>query len=136
MSSIPIPPSMPSVTSMLLSTLTNSSDYATDHEACKRPRHIKSSVPKPPRVYDPSYMHRARHSTAVAKYCNAIGTEWVKTSTIASRMGMITTSIFKQLIAYEDKGILVRRPAGGADEYNHHIGWEWKVKPEGKWAMP
>jgi hypothetical protein len=41
---------------------------------------------------------------------------------------MARLSIFKQLVTYVAQGILERRPVGGG-EYNHHTGWEWRVKP-------
>ena len=77
---------------------------------------------------DPTVMHEARHSHAVAKYCKAIGTEWSTTAAIADRLGMERMSIFKQLVRYADIEILERRPLGGKP-YNHHTGWEWRVKP-------
>jgi len=75
---------------------------------------------------DPTVMHEARHSKAVEKYCNAIGSEWRKTVEIADRLGMHRMSIFKQLVRYVELGILERRPV--SEEYNHHTGWEWRVK--------
>jgi len=74
---------------------------------------------------DPTVMHEARHSKAVAKYRNAIGKEWLKTVEIAERLGMGRMSIFKQLVRYTELGILERQPVGG--KYNHHRGWEWRV---------
>ena len=72
-------------------------------------------------------MQKANHSKAVDKYCDAIGEEWVKTADIADRLGMGRTSIFTRLTNYYKQGILDRRPLGGKP-YNHHYGWEWKVK--------
>ncbi len=80
---------------------------------------------------DPTPMHEARHSKAVAKYCNAIGSEWRKTVEIADRLGMHRMSIFKQLVRYLQLGILERRPLGGKP-YNHHTGWEWRVSVDGE----
>lgn len=76
---------------------------------------------------DPTAMHIARHTNAVEKYRMAIGTEWSKTIEIAVRLGMSRMSIFKQLVRYTDIGILDRRPLDGKP-YNHHTGWEWRVK--------
>jgi len=72
-------------------------------------------------------MHEARHSKTVEKYCNAIGYDWVKTAEIADRLGMSRLSIFNRLVVYAEKEILERRPLGGKP-YNHHYGWEWRVK--------
>lgn len=76
---------------------------------------------------DPSHMHKARHRDSVEKYKEAIGYEWTTTVAIAERLGMARMSIFKQLVRYAELGILERRPLGG-DPYNHHYGWEWRVK--------
>ena len=75
---------------------------------------------------DPTVMHEARHNNAVKKYCEAIGHEWSKTVDIAERLGMARVSIFKQLVRYANLGILERKPVD--DPYNHHTGWEWRVK--------
>ena len=72
-------------------------------------------------------MQQAKHTKTVEKYCEAIGTVWVKTADIADRLGMDRTSIFTRLVEYHKKGILDRRPLGGKP-YNHHTGWEWRVK--------
>lgn len=72
-------------------------------------------------------MHKAKHSKTVEKYCKAIGYEWSKTADVADRLGMDRTSIFTRLVEYHKKGILDRRPLGGKP-YNHHTGWEWRVK--------
>jgi predicted Rossmann fold nucleotide-binding protein DprA/Smf involved in DNA uptake len=72
-------------------------------------------------------MHEAKHSQTVEKYCKAIGHEWVKTTDVADRLGMERTSIFTRLTNYYKQGILDRRPLGGKP-YNHHTGWEWRVK--------
>lgn len=72
-------------------------------------------------------MHKARHSGTVERYCEAIGPEWTSTADVADRLGMARTSIFTRLGEYHKKGILERRPFGGKP-YNHHYGWEWRVK--------
>jgi hypothetical protein len=72
-------------------------------------------------------MHEAKHTKTVEKYCEAIGTAWVKTADVAVRLGMERMSIFKQLVKYHSLGLLDRRPLGGKP-YNHHTGWEWRVK--------
>jgi hypothetical protein len=66
-------------------------------------------------------------SKAIRKYTAAIGPKWSKTADIATRLGMERMSIFKQLVRYYKLGILERRPLGGKP-YNHHTGWEWRVK--------
>ena len=76
---------------------------------------------------DATVMHVARHTTAVAKYRDAVGPHWVTTAMVALRLGMERMSIFKQLVKYHELGILERRPLGG-ETYNHHTGWEWRMK--------
>ena len=75
---------------------------------------------------DPTVMHEARHTHAVEKYCNAIGSEWCKTVEIADRLGMHRMSIFKQLVRYYELGILERKSVD--EPYKHHTGWCWRVK--------
>jgi hypothetical protein len=72
-------------------------------------------------------MQKVKHSKTVEKYCKAIGYEWVKTADVAGILGMERTSIFTRLVDYYKKGILDRRPLDGKP-YNHHTGWEWRVK--------
>jgi hypothetical protein len=74
---------------------------------------------------DPTVMHEARHTTAVAKYSKAVGPNWSRTADIADRLGMERMSIFKQLVRYAEIGILERRPV--SKPYNHHTGWEWRT---------
>jgi predicted Rossmann fold nucleotide-binding protein DprA/Smf involved in DNA uptake len=83
--------------------------------------------PKKKWVRSTEAMSRAKHSKTVEKYCAAIGKEWVKTADVAERLKMARMSIFHRLVKYHEKGILDRRPLGGKP-YNHHTGWEWKVK--------
>jgi hypothetical protein len=64
---------------------------------------------------------------AIAKYCDAVGPKWTSTAAIGVRLGMERMSIFKQLVKYHGLGFLERRPLGGKP-YNHHTGWEWRVK--------
>lgn len=76
---------------------------------------------------DTETANKAVRSKAIDKYCKAIGGEWSKTADIAVRLGMERMSIFKQLVKYHSLGLLERRPLGGKP-YNHHTGWEWRVK--------
>jgi hypothetical protein len=39
-------------------------------------------------------MQKVKHTKTVEKYCEAIGTVWVKTADVADRLGMDRTSIF------------------------------------------
>jgi predicted Rossmann fold nucleotide-binding protein DprA/Smf involved in DNA uptake len=75
---------------------------------------------------DPTVMHEARHRNGVKKYCAAIGHEWLKTVEVAERLNMARMSIYKQLVKYVALGILEQRPVD--KPYNHHTGWEWRVK--------
>jgi hypothetical protein len=75
---------------------------------------------------DPTVMHEARRSASVKKYCKAIGSEWTKTVVVAERLGMCRMSIFKQLVRYRELGFIERRAV--SEPYNHHTGWEWRVK--------
>ena len=74
-------------------------------------------------------MQKVKHTKTVEKYCEAIGTAWVKTADVADRLGMDRTSIFTRLVEYHKKGILDRRPLGGKP-YNHHTGWEWRCRAD------
>ena len=76
---------------------------------------------------DTKTANKVVQSKAIRKYLAAVGDEWSKTADIAVRLGMERMSIFKQLVKYHSLGLLDRRPLGGKP-YNHHTGWEWRVK--------
>jgi hypothetical protein len=68
---------------------------------------------------------KTRELIAVAKYRDALTTEWSSTHTIELRCGMGRATVYKTLVRYEERGFIERRPLAGKP-YNRRRGWEWR----------
>jgi hypothetical protein len=82
--------------------------------------------PYTPRTWNTGEANKARHEQAVAKYKAVMGSEWVKTSTIESRLGVCRTACTGSLNHYLDLELLERRPVG--ETYVRRRGYEWRFK--------
>ena len=86
----------------------------------------KAKQPNKVRERNCKAANKARHDQAVARYKKVMGTEWVKTSTIESRLGVCRTACTGSLNHYLDLELLERRPVG--ETYIRRRGYEWRWK--------
>ena len=75
---------------------------------------------------DPAIALQVRMRSSLERYRVGVTTEWSNAATISMRMGVCRNTIFKQLMALTDRGVLEKRPAGGDGKFNRRKGWEWR----------
>lgn len=69
----------------------------------------------------------ARHKRAVERYKAVMGTDWVRTKVIESRLGYVQSACYDALNSYLKLGIIERRPVGGG-VFIRIKGYEWRWK--------
>ena len=85
--------------------------------------------PPKPRRGNPTPNHQLANAAKIEKarqrFKTVMKDEWVSTSTIESRLGRGRGTVSETLRAFEARGELACRPAGGGT-YNWRKGYEWR----------